>query len=227
MEARRCFDRSSEEVKKELKRSYERVERVGQKIVEEVEQKLSGVKVTDHVVSYYEEEARPLPKGKVHKGCEFGHKLRLDMNGAGYITNYRLYRGNPADVGMLEGAVEEHAGRFGKKFKAGAMDRGFYDGPKIERLEACHGIVLAIPHKTDRSKKLTRRKQRLYDRRSGIESKISEAKRMVGLDRSYYRGYEGDVIWSTLSILALNIRKLLRDVRKKPKLMRKMVLESG
>ena len=225
--ARQHFDRSSEEVRRELKRIHERVERVGQKIVEQVEQKLSGAKMTDRVVSYYEEEARPLPKGKVHKGCEFGHKLRVDMSGDGYITNYRLYRGNPADVGMLEDTVKEHAERFGKKFKAGAMDRGFYNEPKIEELEKRYGICLAIPHKTDRSKKLTRRKQRLYDRRSGIESKISEGKRMVGLDKSYYRGYEGDVIWSALSILALNIRKLLRDVRIKPKLMKKMVMESG
>jgi transposase len=225
--ARKSFHRCSEEMKSDLRGSYERVERVGQKIVEQVGQKLSGVKVLDRVVSYYEEDARPLPKGKVHTGCEFGHKLRIDMNGDGYITNYRLYRGNPADVGMLEDVVKEHAERFGKKFKAGAMDRSFYDGLRIEELEECYGIMLAIPHKTDRSKKLTRRKQRLYDRRSGIESKISEGKRMVGLDKSYYRGYEGDVIWSALSILALNIRKLLRDVTRKPKLMKKMALESG
>ena len=225
--AGQSYHSCNHKMKKELERSYERVERVGQRIVDQVERKLSGAKVSDRVVSYYEEEARPLPKGKVRTGCEFGHKLRIDMNGDGYITNYRLYRGNPADVGMLEDAVKEHAERFGTKFKAGAMDRSFYDGTKIEELENRYGICLAIPHKKDRSKELTKRKKRLYDRRSGIESKISEGKRMVGLDKSYYRGYEGDLIWSVLSILALNIRKLLRSVTQRPKLMKKMVLESG
>ena len=66
------------------------------------------------------------------------------MNGDGYITNWRLCRGNPADVGMLEEVVEEHAERFGEEFLAGAMDRGYYDGEKIGKLEETHGICLAI-----------------------------------------------------------------------------------
>ncbi len=225
--ARQSFGCCSQEMKKELKGGFERVERIGKKIVEQVEKKLHGIRVTDRIVSYYEEDARPLPKGKVHGGCEFGHKLRLDMNGDGYVTNYCVYRGNPADVEMLEAAVQGHVNTFGKKFQAGAMDRSYYDGAKIEQLEECYGIVLAIPHRKDRRKKLPKRKQRIYERRSAIESKISEGKRVAGLDKSYYRGFEGDLIWSALSMLALNIRKLLRDITKKPKLMQKLVLESG
>jgi transposase, IS5 family len=221
------FHRSGKRVREGLKKGFERVERVGKRIVEQVEGKLRGEKVTDRIVSYYEEEARALPKGKVHKPCEFGHKVRLDMNGDGYITNWRLCRGNPADVGMLEEVVEEHAERFGEAFLAGAMDRGYYDGEKIGKLEETYGICLAIPHKSDRKKKLSRRERRLCNKRSAIESRISEGKRMVGLDKSYYRGFEGDGIWAAFTVMALNIRKVLMEIRKKPGVRRKLALSNG
>jgi IS5 family transposase len=128
---------------------------------------------------------------------------------------------------MLEEVVEEHAERFGEAFLAGAMDRGYYDVEKIEELEEKHGISLAIPHKSDRKKGLSRRKKKLYDKRSAIESRISEGKRMVGLDKSYYRGFEGDGIWAAFTVMALNIRKVLMDTRKKPWVRRKLALSAG
>ena len=62
-------------------------------------------------------------------------------------------------------------------------------------------------------------KDELYNKRAAIEAKISEGKRMCGLDKSNYRGYEGDKMWAALSVMALNIRKLIRDVSKNPELM--------
>ena len=61
-------------------------------------------------------------------------------------------------------------------------------------------------------------KEELYNKRSAIEAKISEGKRMYGLNKSYYKGFSGDKMWASLSIMALNIRKLLRDITKSPDL---------
>ena len=58
-------------------------------------------------------------------------------------------------------------------------------------------------------------RQDLYNKRSAIEAKISEGKRTCGLNKSYYKGFEGDRMWAALGIMALNIRKLLRDILKK------------
>jgi hypothetical protein len=62
-------------------------------------------------------------------------------------------------------------------------------------------------------------KDELYNKRAAIEARISEGKRMCGLSKSYYKGYEGDKIWAALSVMSLNIRKLIRDVSKNPELM--------
>lgn len=126
---------------------------------------------------------------------------------------------------MLEPAVFEHEATFGKQFKAAAMDRSYYDANRIDELESTFEIDLAIPHKKDRNQRFNKKKHRLYDKRSAIESKISEGKRMVGLDKCYYRGFTGDRIWTSLAVLSLNIRKLLRDLEKRPKLIRSLAFQ--
>ena len=50
---------------------------------------------------------------------------------------------------------------------------------------------------------------------------------MAGLDKSYYRGFEGDGIWMAFTVMVLNIRKMLMDTRKKLGVRRKMALSNG
>ena len=217
----RRAEETVQSVGKDVTARYEKLKRVGVKIVEQVERKLAGKGVEDKIVSYYEEHTRALPKGKTSKPCEFGVKLRVDMSGNGYITGHELYKGNYADVNMLEEAVGQHAKIFKDEFKAGGMDRVFYDKELIERLEEGHKIKLAIPHRKDRDYKMSKYREKLYRKRSAIEAKISEGKRMSGLDKSLYKGYKGDEMWAAFSIMAMNIRQLLRELDRKPRLIRR------
>jgi hypothetical protein len=204
-----------------VRKRFEKVKEVGCKIINQAERKFSGEKIKEKIVSYFEDHARALPKGKLNKPMEFGCKLRIDMSGNGYITNHELYLGNPSDVSMLDDVIREHKEVFDNKFRAAGLDRGFYDEQKILELEDEYSIDLAIPHKKDRSRKIGKRKERLYNKRSAIEAKISEGKRMCGLGKSLYRGFDGDKIWATFSVMALNIRKLIRELEKRPGLIKR------
>jgi IS5 family transposase len=206
-------------ISKENIKRYEKLKEVGAKIVKQTQKRLKSLKVTDKIVSYYEDHAKALPKGKVNKPCEFGVKLSLSMSANGYITSHKLYDHNIADIKTLKDAVASHAKAFGKEFKGGAADRAYFDADLNSTLEKKHKITLAIPHKKNRSNKMGKDKDELYNKRSAIEARISEGKRMCGLDKSNYRGYEGDRMWASLSVMALNIRKLLRDITKSPELM--------
>ena len=42
---------------------------------------------------------------------------------------------------------------------------------------------------------------------------------MCGLNKSYYKGFDGDRMWAALGVMALNVRKLIRDINKSPELM--------
>jgi len=44
---------------------------------------------------------------------------------------------------------------------------------------------------------------------------------MCGLSKSYYSGFDGDRMWAALSIMATNMKKLLRDIDKNPELLLK------
>lgn len=216
--ASETVNRNGTELEKYIVDRYKKLKDIGEKIVDQTEQRMSEKKIYDRIVSYFEDHSRPLPKGKVGKPVEFGDKLRIDMSGNGYVTNWDLYIGNPNDVTMLEDAIDYHKNIFEEKFYAAGLDRGFYDEKRIAELEERHNILLAIPHKKDRTRKLGKQKERIYNKRSAIEAKISEGKRMYGLDKSLYHGFDGDLIWTAMSVFSLNIKKLLRDINKRPKL---------
>lgn len=205
-------------ISKENIKRYKKLKEVGVKIVKQVKRKLTGAKVAGRIVSYYEDHAKALPKGKVNKPCEFGVKLALSMSANGYITGHKLYDHNIADIKTLKDAVVSHAKAFGEEFTGLAADRAYFDEDLNSRLEKKHNIICAIPHKKSRSYEMGKDRDELYNKRAAIEARISEGKRMCGLDRSNYRGYEGDRMWASLSVMALNIRKLLRAIIKSPDL---------
>jgi len=220
-EAARVAQLKSVKRKDYIQSRFQKLSVVGQRIIDQTLSKLADEKIKDRIVSYYEDHSRPLPKGKVGKPLEFGDKLRIDMSKNGYVTNFKLYKGNPSDVSMLEESIEEHYEKFRKTFKAAAFDRGFYDEKKIVDCEKKFNITIAIPHKKNRNRKLGKHKEKLYNKRSAIEAKISEGKRMYGLGKSRYKGFEGDEIWAAMGVMALNMKKLLRDINKKPRLLNK------
>ena len=220
-EAAKIAQQKSVQSEEYIVKRYEKLKEVGASIIEQTKKHLDGEKTPDRIVSYYEDHARSLPKGKVGRPVEFGAKLRIDMTGNGYVTNWKLYQGNPSDATMLEDPIKKHQSVFGDDFKAAGFDRGFYDEEKIVEYENKYNILLAIPHKKDRTRKMGKRKDKIYNKRAAIEAKISEGKRMCGLNKSLYKGFEGDQIWTSMGILALNIRKTLRDISTKPGLMKK------
>jgi len=189
---------------------YKKLKEVGKKIVRQAEKRIKGVKVRDKILSYYEDHTSAIVKGKAGKPCEFGTKLSLSMSANGYITAHKLYNSNIADILTLKEMVSKHSKTFGKDFLGAAADRAYYDEDLIKVLEKKHKISLAIPHKKNRDIKMETDMQNLYDRRAAIEAKIS--------DKSYYKGYNGDRMWAALGVMALNIRKLIRDISKNPEL---------
>ena len=209
----------AEAISNENIKRYEKLKETGSKIIKQTQKRLKDLKVRDRIVSYYEDHTKALPKGKVGKPCEFGTKLSLSMSANGYITDHKLYDSNIADIATLKEVLNKHSKTFGKDFIGAAADRAYYDEDLIKILEKKLVIDLAIPHKKNRDIKMEPDRQDLYDRRAAIEARISEGKRMCGLNKSYYKGFDGDRMWAALGVMALNMRKLIRDINKSPELM--------
>ena len=219
--AKKSYTGSSKAFRRKLKKVMEKLTTVGEKIITQVEEKMQGGSPKDKIVSYNEPYARALPKGKVHKTCEFGSKVRLDMSDNGYITNNKVYKGNPNDSTMLNESIQEHSENFGDDFSKVTADRGFADELGEAKLEKDYGIKVVIPGKKEKPRELTMEEKKIYDRRAAIEAKISEGKRCAGLGRCRYAGFEGDEICVSLGSLVLNARKLIREMREHPKIILK------
>jgi hypothetical protein len=109
-----------------------RLNTVGKKIILQIESKISGKSIAGRILSYHEEAAVSLPKSRPGSLCAFGTKLSLSVTGNGYITDYKIYKRNIADIDTLKSAVIGHSKKFGKKFKGASADRAYYNKELIE-----------------------------------------------------------------------------------------------
>jgi IS5 family transposase len=197
----------------------EAITRTG-KLVEQAKQVVSGTRIiADRMVSFFDPEARPIKKGKLAKGTEFGYKLRVDETESGFVTGYALYQGNPSDDELLVPAIEAHIQQFGKAPQAVATDRGFASLKNETAIKALGVKRASLPRKGKKGVARTAYENEKWFKdmqryRAAGEAKISLLKRKYGLNRSRYRGFAGSKCWVGFGILTHNLQraaKMLQD----------------
>jgi IS5 family transposase len=183
------------------------------KLLEQAKQVVSGNRIiADRIVSFFDPEARPIKKGKLAKGTEFGYKVRIDETESGFVTGYAVYEGNPSDDELLVPAVQAHIKQFGKAPQAVATDRGF-SSKKNETAIAELGVKRAsLPRKGKKGVARTEYENEKWFKdlqryRAAGEAKISLLKRKYGLNRSRYRGFAGSKCWVGFGILTHNLQR--------------------
>lgn len=208
---------SSDAAYRKLKRLMEELEnirKVGRYVIDQTWDVLAGKKIKDRVVSLHETHVRPIKKGKVGKLVEFGVKLLLNMVEKGFIAGVELFCGNPADVNLVEESIGMHEEVFGRNPESFSADRGFYSGSLVEDLRQQIKKVCIPATGNQRAPDSDKPWfKRLLRERSGIEAKISESKRKGGLDKSRYKGLDGDIMWAHLGVAALNMRNIARRIK--------------
>jgi len=182
-----------------------------QQVIKQTEEVLSGnVHIKDRIVSIYDKEARPIKKGKLRKKVEFGYKVQVEECEKGFVSNYEVYKGNPADETLLPDALDRHRETFGRPPDILVADRGYNGRDNEEKLKESGVKKAAIPFKGKKSKsreelEKSRWFRRLVRWRAGSEARISLLKRKYGLDRSLSRGHSGTSIWVGWGILTHNL----------------------
>lgn len=172
------------------------------KIINQTNVILSGVRsVPGRIVSFFQEQMRPIIRGKAGKHCEFGKKILYGHAEHNLVTAYKLLIGNPPDSRQLEPAIKQHI-KLLTTPKAVANDRGFSDPELEERLKKDYHIKrVSIPRKEQLKghRKRTESSQwfrTLQNWRAGQESAIGIKQRMYGLGRSRSkteRGFDAEV----------------------------------
>ncbi len=181
-----------------------------EKVVEQIERRVAGKKITDRLVSMSDPDARPIRKGKIRTPTEFGTVMQITelcentRRGArGLILPVSTQIGSPNEPDLLpETGVKLR--RLGVKPKDIALDGGFSPGPVHDHLPLADRTFIA--NRANENSKRTNR--RLAKFRVGCEGRISHLKRRYGLRRSRLKGHAGARTWAGWAILAYNLDTL-------------------
>jgi IS5 family transposase len=168
------------------------------------------VPASEKIVSIFEPHTDIIRRGKANKDTEFGHKVWLAEVEGGFISQYRVLEGNPADDAQWEPTLEQHVDQFGHPPWQASADRGVfsaYNETAAERLDVQRIILPKPGHKSAARKE--RERQRWFRRgrcfHAGIEGRISVVSRKHGLDRCRDKGKLGFDRWVGWGVIANNL----------------------
>lgn len=203
----------SKKIKTAQHKTIKKYKKILDKIITQTEQSLIGEKPKNRIVSIFEPDARPLPKGKANRPCEFGSAVQVQEDEK-FITNWEIDK-KLDDAGFLHKAIDKHKELYHKPPTELATDRGYWS-PDNHQDAIDKGVKHAsIPRKgklDDEQKQYqsTRKFKELQKWRAGGEAKISLLKRMYGLRKCKYKGDKGMALCVGAGILACNLDAMAR-----------------
>ena len=193
--------------------------RAQQVLDQTVRRVFSGERVPadEKLVSIFEPHTDIIRRGKPNKETEFGHKVWLGEVEGGFITQYQVLDGNPADETQWQPMLERHVQQFGQPPWQASADRGVYSSDN-EADATKLGVKRVILPKPGRKSETRRQheKQRWFRRgrrfHAGVEGRISVIKRKHGLSRCRNRGRVGFERWVGWGIIANNLTVMGRGL---------------
>lgn len=195
------------------------IPRAQQVLDQTVRRVFSGEKVSadEKLVSIFEPHTDIIRRGKPNKETEFGHKVWLGEVEGGFIAQYQVLDGNPADEAQWQPTLDNHVQQFGQAPWQASADRGVHSAEN-EAYATELGVKKVILPQPGR-KSETRRKherQRWFWRgrrfHAGVEGRISVIKRKHGLDRCRNHGRVGFERWVGWGIIANNLSAIGRGL---------------
>jgi IS5 family transposase len=186
--------------------------RVQQVISQTVRRVFDGEKLPPalKLVSLFEPHTAIIQRGKAGHDTEFGRKVWLSEVDGGFISQYRILHGNPAEEAQWQPSLNHHRHLFGRPPRLASADRGL-SSPDNEAYAIQQGVKrVVLPQRGAKDDARRRFEQQAWFRQgrrwqAGIEGRISVLKRKHGLDRCLNHGETGFERWVGWGIFAHNL----------------------
>lgn len=182
------------------------------KVVDQIDRRVRGLKITDRLVSIADPQARPIRKGKLGKPTEFGYVAQLceltentRAGARGLLLPAAHAPGNPSENRLLAQTAVE-VDRAGLRPREIVVDGGFHLEATCDALPNLGRNQIQISGRHEPGSRRTRKRRARY--RTGIEGRISHLKRRYGLRRSRLKGHTGMRTWTGWAILAYDLDTL-------------------
>ena len=174
-----------------------------------------SVPAAEKLVSLFEPHTDIIRRGKVNKPTEYGHKVWLGEVEGGFIAQYHILAGNPADDQQWEPTLAQHIDLFGRPPWQASADRGVHsaDNEQVAQNLGVQRVILPKPGKKSEDRRQHERQRWFWRGRrfhAGVEGRISVISRKHGLDRCYDKGEKGFQRWVGWGVIANNLTMMAK-----------------
>jgi IS5 family transposase len=166
----------------------------------------------EKIVSIFEPHTDIIRRGKPRKPTEYGHKVWLGEVEGGFISQYQILEGNPADGAQWQPTLERHIEQFGHPPWQASADRGVHSADNQALAEELQVQRIILPQPGKKSKARKQHERQHWFRRgrryhAGVEGRISVIDRKHGFKHCRNRGQKGFASWVGWAVIANNLTK--------------------
>jgi len=175
----------------------------------------------EKIHSIFEPHTELIKRGKQPNPIEFGHKVLVIEDAAGFVVDYRVVDNGVLDQDLVVPVMKKLQKRFDGKIKSASFDRGFHTPQNQEDL----GEIVATPCIAAKGQEKGRQQQKegtvafrkARQNHPGVESAIGALQKGNGLKRSRDRSKKGYERYVALGILGRNLQTLGKLLLEKDK----------
>lgn len=167
---------------------------------------------TEKVFSLFEPDTELINRGKTPQPIEFGHRVLIVEDRAGFIVHACVMEPGQTDEKTPVALMAELQRRFHGKIKAASFDKGFWSPSNLQDLSAIVPLAV-LPKKGKRAAADAEREGaeefgRLRKWHAGVESAIHALQAGNGLAVCRDKGIEGYQRYLALGVLGRNLQRL-------------------
>ncbi len=177
---------------------------------------------SEKVFSLFEPDTEMINRGKKPYPYEFGHRVMVMEDSAGFIIHSQVMDIGVTDEKILIDVMKNLQNRYNNKIKSASFDKGYWTPKNLKELSKIVEVA-CLPKKGKRSKEDTTREGsvefgKARKRHAGIESAIHGLVAGNGLGLCRDKGIDGYKRYVALGVLGRNLQtlgRILIDKKKK------------
>jgi len=182
---------------------------------------LKGEEIPNYqkLFSIFEPFTELINRGKKPYPIEFGHRVMLVEDNAGFIVDFQVMGKGVTDEKIVVDVMNDLQERYNNKIKAASFDKGFWTPNNLSELSKIVEIA-CLPKKGKRSKSDAERESnedfvKMRKWHPGVESAIHALGSGNGLIRCRDKGEEGYDRYVALAVVGRNLHTLGNYIMKK------------
>jgi transposase, IS5 family len=171
---------------------------------------LEGQTLTNEekIHSIFEPHTELIKRGKHPNPIEFGHKVLVLEDAAGFVVDYRVVENGVLDQDLVVPVMRQVQKRFAGKIKSASFDRAFHTPQNQEDLAEIVRTPCIAAKGQQQPKEGTVAFRKARQNHPGVESVIGALQKGNGLKRSRDRKKKGYERYVALGILGRNLQTL-------------------